>query len=175
MFPWQFQLSQFFRAHIVATGVAMIAFFTLVTFFFAYVHLTLRLDAINSEFHLVHQQVQMPRPIKSHWGKDQSILPPLDSAVLAEALQQAATESNLKLDEISYSLDASPAQPFLRYRTSLLLTAKYSNIRNFVSRFQRKLEQTSLDSISCKRTAIDDAELSCEIAVSTFYRKAIHG
>ncbi|MES2069882.1 MAG: hypothetical protein V4488_06010 [Pseudomonadota bacterium] len=105
----------------------------------------------------------------------QADLPRFDSAQLVDVLHQVADEVKLPVDEISYALEDNSNQAYLRYRVTLSVTASYPVIRKFADRFQGQAPHVSLDTISCAREAVTAAALSCDLGLSAFYQKAVHG
>ncbi|WP_188567707.1 GspMb/PilO family protein [Undibacterium terreum] len=118
-----------------------------------------------------HRNQVIPSP-SSISGTD---LPRFDSAQLVEALHRVAEEVKLPADEISYALEGNENQAYLRYRVTLSVTASYPVIRKFAEHFQAQLPNVSLDSISCTRDDIAATALSCDLGLSAFYQKAVHG
>lgn len=98
-------------------------------------------------------------------------LPAFNSAQLVNALNRLADESKLPLNEIAFALDANPAQPYLRYRATMSVSARYPVIRGFVEQLRITLANVSLDSITCAREDIGNTDLTCDLALSAFYRK----
>jgi hypothetical protein len=105
----------------------------------------------------------------------QVALPGFDSAQLVSALHQVAAAAKLPIDEVSFVLDDTANQPYLRYRVKLTVSATYPVIRRFVDRFRSELMHVSLDAITCARSDIVDVKLTCDLALSAFYRKSGHG
>lgn len=104
----------------------------------------------------------------------QSLLP-FNSAQVLDTLNQVAEETKLPLVEVSFVLDDSVNQPYLRYRASLTATANYTTIRRFVDQVHANLIDVSLDAISCTRKDIRDVALACDLSFSAFYRRAPGG
>jgi hypothetical protein len=175
IFLGRYRVRRLFQTQFIASCSWSIALFLLAVAILVFIQLTIQVESLEFASNEVYTQAQEQRPVNVQLEQDRSVLPFFDSAALTDSLQQISLEEKLKLDEISYSLDSSPTQPYLRYRTTLLINAKYPNIRHFVDQVRRKHEQTSLDSISCKRGGIDDVELICELSISAFYRRKVHG
>lgn len=100
----------------------------------------------------------------------QSLLP-FNGAQVLDTLNQVADETTLPLVEVSFVLDDSVNQPYLRYRASLTATASYATIRRFVDQVHANLMDVSLDAISCTRKDIRDVVLACDLRFSAFYRR----
>lgn len=102
-------------------------------------------------------------------------LPAFSSAELVTEFHTISAEVKLPLDEVSYSLDNTVSQPYLRYRVTLGVKTGYSEIRKFVAALLGAMDNVELDSIRCAREAAVSATLSCELTFSAFYRKGMHG
>jgi hypothetical protein len=98
-------------------------------------------------------------------------LRPFNSAEVVQSLNDAAAESNLPIDGVTFSFEETPVQPYLRYRASLTVVGNYMSTRRFVERVHATLTDVSLDSFSCTRKDIRDAGLACDVTFSAFYRK----
>jgi hypothetical protein len=96
-------------------------------------------------------------------------LPAFNSAELVSALNQVADAARLPIDEVTFTLDNTAKQPYLRYRFTLTAAASYPVIRRFVDRFGHELAHVSLDAIACTRDNVAKPGLTCDLA---FYRKA---
>jgi hypothetical protein len=107
--------------------------------------------------------------------QQRSTIPDFDSAKLVAALHETADAAKLPVDEISYTLDENASQPYLRYRVRLNVVSSYPVIRRFVDQFRGELAHVALDSITCNRSDITDADLSCDLVLSAFYRKPGRG
>lgn len=103
------------------------------------------------------------------------LLPIFRSSELVGALQHAGTGSGLAMNEISYSLDASAAQPYLRYQVSLSVVGAYPVVRRFIDDIVLGMPNLVLDSITCSRDDIAAARPVCDLSFSSFYRKDING
>jgi hypothetical protein len=102
-------------------------------------------------------------------------LPPFQSARVVTILNETASDSGLKLDEVTYSLDDNASQPYLRYRITMTLNASYPLIRRLAEQLNANVPYLTLDAISCSRKDIGVAELSCDMVMSGFFQKASHG
>lgn len=98
-------------------------------------------------------------------------LRPFNSAQVLQVLSDVALETNLPLAEVTFTLDASAAQPYVRYRAALTTIGTYSTIRRFVTQIHSSVGDVSLDAFSCTRKNIQDTALACDLAFSAFYRK----
>jgi hypothetical protein len=98
-------------------------------------------------------------------------LQPFHSAQLVEAFNEVADRIKLPLGEISFTLDDTHGQPFLRYRASLSVLSKYGAMRRFVDGVHASLTDVSLDSVSCGREAISSQALKCDLVFSVFYMR----
>jgi hypothetical protein len=94
---------------------------------------------------------------------------------LLQALNSAAESTKLSLDEISFAMDDNVTQPYLQYHATLTVTSNYPAIRRFLVRVQKARSEVSLDSIVCTRDDVTTVDLTCDLALSAFYRKDAHG
>jgi len=99
-------------------------------------------------------------------------LPAFNSAELVSALNRVAEAARLPIDEVTFTLDDTARQPYLRYQITLTVSASYPAIRRFVDRFGRELAHVSLDAIACSRDIVAKPGLTCDLAFFAFYRKA---
>ena len=98
-------------------------------------------------------------------------LPPFNSAVLVEAVNDAAEDSGLILNEVSYVLEDSKNQPFLRYRVVLSVVASYPEVRQFVERLTNRVPHLTLDGFECSRSGTSVLVPTCDLALSGLYGK----
>ena len=105
----------------------------------------------------------------------QVALPDFTSAQLVTTLNRVAEETKLPLDEIIFTLDDSGNQPYLRYRATLSVSGSYPTIRRFLDQVRANFSTVSLDTISCTREDIGTIDLTCDLAVSVFFRKNARG
>lgn len=94
------------------------------------------------------------------------------SAEFARQFQTAATEAGLAIDEVAYVLDSPQGQPYLRYRLSLTVKTRYTEIWNFAAFLESSLPDTLLDSVRCRRENAAASQLTCDLAFSALFAKA---
>lgn len=121
------------------------------------------------------QGTPRPRGTVAHILPMGADLPPLQSSELVTILNDTATESGLVLNEVTYSLDENNKQPYLRYRVTMTLHASYPLIRRLAEQLSAKVPHLTLDAIDCSRKDVVVAELSCDMAMSGFFRKGPRG
>jgi hypothetical protein len=135
-----------------------------------------RLGAARAELARMGSQ---PQPaVKREQPADAAIpdLPPFASAPFVAALNEAASDSGVTLDEVRYALDDSAGMPYLRYRVTLGVTAGYPLVRKMAERIQATMPNATIDAIHCTRKSPLFAELNCELALSGLFRRmAAHG
>lgn len=102
-------------------------------------------------------------------------LPAFDNALLVSTLDRLSTSRHLPLDEVTYTLDENANLPYLRYRITMTVTARYPLLRSFVDDVRHTMSNATLDTMACSRVDIGATELTCDLAFSTFYAKAAHG
>lgn len=98
-------------------------------------------------------------------------LPEFDNVLLVQSLNEFAEDNQLPLGEVSYALDESVNQPYLRYRILLKVAASYPRIRKFSEQFTAEMSNASLDSINCSRSSNTALVTTCDLAFSVFYRR----
>jgi len=102
-------------------------------------------------------------------------LPRFEPNKLVETINQMATNTKLPLDEVSFVLEDNHTLPYLRYRFTLSVSARYPAIRHFIDALQADQPQVVLDAISCERDDIASTDTSCDVNLSAFYRRQDHG
>jgi len=98
-------------------------------------------------------------------------LPPFSSAVLAERFNQTAIDIGLPPDEISYTLEAPPGQPYQRYRLIFPVKSNYPTIRRFVAALAADMPHVALDGIRCSRENTSSPVLACDLTFSAFFER----
>ena len=102
-------------------------------------------------------------------------LPRFEPNKMVEAINRLAVNTKLPLDEVSFVLEDSRNQPYLRYRITLSVSTRYPAIKHFLDALQADQPQLALDAISCERDDITAADTSCDVNLSAFYRRPEHG
>lgn len=97
------------------------------------------------------------------------------SSHLLEILEQGASAANIKLDEISFAVDDSPNQPYVRYRATFTVISRYPNIRKFISEILAGSEGVVLDTVACRREDITAADVRCDISAYVAYQEKVSG
>jgi hypothetical protein len=134
-----------------------------------------REGALEDEWRRLNRQAKEHGQAKEQSGDGKVLLPIFDNTQLAGTLNEIAEANKMSLDEISFSLDENQTLPYARYHATLNLSSNYATMRKFLDQVRAKQPEMSLDSISCSRDDIATVELSCDIALSAFYRKGING
>jgi hypothetical protein len=99
-------------------------------------------------------------------------LPLFNSAEFVAALDRITEATKLPVKEVAFTLDDTPSQPYMRYRITLTVSARYPSIRQFVDRFRGEMANVTLDAIVCARDAPGKPGLTCDLAFLAFYRKS---
>lgn len=102
-------------------------------------------------------------------------LPSFSSAELVDTINQVALDTGIPVNEVSYRLDEGANFPYLRYRVTLTITAKYPLMRGFIDQVATSLPHSALDEVTCARNDIQAAMLNCDLSFSAFFRKDGHG
>jgi hypothetical protein len=97
------------------------------------------------------------------------------SSHLLEILEQGASAANIKLDEISFAVDDSPNQPYVRYRATFTVISRYPTIRKFISEILAGTEGVVLDTVACRREDITAADVRCDISAYVAYQEKVSG
>jgi hypothetical protein len=102
-------------------------------------------------------------------------LPVFSSSALTADFHTISADVKLPIDEVSYSLDSSANQPYLRYRVTLAVKTGYPEIRKFAAALVAELPNVALDSVRCGKEDAAAVTLSCQLVFSAFYRKSGRG
>lgn len=121
--------------------------------------------------HAVTKQTSSPVSATSELPQ----LPMFNSAEVAAQFHENAHAVGLASEEAGYTLDASPGQPYQRYRIRFPVTADYARIRRFVAALAADMPHLSLDGIHCTRENKTAALLTCDLVFSAFFRLDSHG
>jgi hypothetical protein len=97
------------------------------------------------------------------------------SSLLLEILERGAAAVNIKLDEISFAVDDSPNQPYVRYRATFTVISRYPTIRKFISEILAGTEGVVLDTVACRREDIAAADVRCDISAYVAYQEKVSG
>lgn len=102
-------------------------------------------------------------------------LPVFSSSALTADFHAISADVKLPIDEVSYSLDGSASQPYLRYRVTLAVKTGYPEIRKFAAALVGALPNVALDSVRCGKEDAVATGLSCQLVFSAFYQKSGRG
>lgn len=94
-----------------------------------------------------------------------------NSRVFTSQFHQVAVDVGLPIEEVSYSFEESDKLPYLRYRVTMTVKARYTDVRKFIAALASTMAHVSLDSIRCMREAGIAQPLSCDLAFSAFFLK----
>lgn len=97
------------------------------------------------------------------------------SSHLLTILEEGASSANIKLDEISFAIDDSPNQPYVRYRASFTVLSRYPIIRKFISEILAGSEGVVLDTVTCHREDVNAADVRCDISAYVAYQEKVGG
>lgn len=97
------------------------------------------------------------------------------SSHLLAILEQGASSANIKLDEISFVIDDSPNQPYVRYRATFTVLSRYPTIRKFISAILAGSEGVVLDTVACRREDVTAADVRCDISAYVAYQEKAGG
>jgi len=176
IFPYcRFHLFRWSRAYPIVFWLVVASAFVLVITSALWGFQTL--GAVESESAILRlsQKQSTSSPSPDMGPVMQNELPEFNSAQFVATLNHLAELTAMPIDDVAFNLDDTANLPYLRYRVKLSTAAIYPVIRSFVDRLRGELSNVSLDAISCARPDIGEAELTCELALSAFYRKSPHG
>jgi len=97
------------------------------------------------------------------------------SSHLVAILEQGASTANVKLDEISFAIDDSPNQPYVRYKASFTVVSRYPTIRKFISEILAGSEGVVLDTVACRREDVTVVDVRCDISAYVAYQEKVGG
>jgi len=97
------------------------------------------------------------------------------SSHLLAIIEQGASTANIKIDEISFAVDDSPNQPYVRYRASFTVLSRYPTIRKFISEILAGSEGVVLDTVACRREDVTAADVRCDISAYVAYQEKASG
>lgn len=97
------------------------------------------------------------------------------SSHLLSILENGASAAAIKLDEISFAVDDSPNQPYVRYRASFTVLSRYPTIRKFISEILAGSEGVVLDTVACRREDVNAADVRCDISAYVAYQEKAGG
>lgn len=172
----RFYLQRFYRSEPLAFSVGLASLVLAVSAFAVFLMARAQARASLADLHTLQQeQKRKPVPTLPLAKSDVPELPKFSSAVFTERFHANAREVGLVLDEVSYSLESSGDQPYLRYRTTLSVNTGYPQIRRFIAALAVNMPHVSLDAIQCGRENIAANVLSCDLSFSAFFRKNLNG
>nr|WP_315476500.1 hypothetical protein [uncultured Undibacterium sp.] len=98
-------------------------------------------------------------------------LPVFQSSSLVNTLNSVATEMQVQLDEVSYTLEERTDRPFFRYQITFATMARYPILKAMIQKLQIDAPHVLLDSVSCAREDIVKSELQCDLVFSAYFKK----
>lgn len=116
--------------------------------------------------HAVSKQTSSPISLPSETPQ----LPGFNSAKVAAQFHENAHAVGLASEEVGYTLDSPPGQPYQRYRIRFPVKADYARIRRFVAALAADMPHLALDGINCTRENTAAALLTCDLVFSAFFR-----
>jgi hypothetical protein len=86
-------------------------------------------------------------------------------------LDLLAQESNLRANDGTFEVVNERTRTLRQLRIRMTLTGDYDGIREFIHRLERSPEFLVIDRIVLKENGLDEAPLSLQIELSTYYRE----
>lgn len=117
-----------------------------------------------------HENVETAKKIQAP-----IVLPAFQNAGFIRSFHKVAGRSHLDLNEMSYVLDESPSQPYLRYRIQFSVLSNYPSLRRFIKNIHAEFQHVTLDSMSCSREDITVIELNCDLSFTAFFARGPRG
>jgi len=169
-----FYLTRLWRSQPLAFGLALCTFACAAAAATAWGYSASRAHAAQDALrHVVqHPPVATPVALPPVAGAE---LPVFDSASFAAEFLTTAREAGVPTEEVAYTLENGPTQPYMRYRIALETKAGYLEVRKFIAALSSAQPNVALDTIRCRRDDAGAAVLGCQLAFSAFFRKAGHG
>jgi hypothetical protein len=171
----QFYFRRLMQTQPIALSAAMVASVVCVGASALYVQQAHGLEATEAQWRALNQQSKELGRAGAPTSDGKVSLTAFNNTQLLETLKGAAENTKLTFDEVSFVLEPNANQPYLRYRATLTVTSQYPTIRKFLDQVRVKQPEVSLDSILCTRDDIATVELTCDLAMSAFYRNEAHG
>lgn len=166
---WQFNANNFFRE------LGWLAYFILVLgcvlalSIGVYIHVQSKRVAMEE---LLASMVSRPAVIAIKQAQGIS-LPPFQSNLFVAHLHKIAIQNQIALDEVVFSLENLPGQPFMRYQTRISTINAYPAIRQFIDELLTTTPNATLDGVHCMRADINDPLPRCDLIFSTFFQKDV--
>lgn len=171
----QFYFRRLFQAQPIALTALLAACVFFICALAAYAQQSRSVESAEAEWRSLNKKTNTLANPGIQTSDVKLTLPAFDNTQLVVALNTAAETSKLSLDEVSFLLDENANQPYLRYRATLTVSSAYPAIRRFLNQVRSQQPDVLLDSITCSRDDITTVELTCDLALSAFYRKEAHG
>lgn len=111
-------------------------------------------------------------PVNPLAAQQAATLEQFNSHQFTAQFHQTAAGVSLPLDEVAYSLEEGDKLPYLRYRVTTTVKARYLDVRKFIAALASDMPHVALDSIRCVRETGAAQPLSCDLAFSAFFLKA---
>jgi hypothetical protein len=134
-----------------------------------------RLQTARSETRGMSQRGKPAVTLKDEVAQVRVDLKAFRSSHLLAIIEQGASTANIKIDEISFAVDDSPNQPYVRYRASFTVLSRYPAIRKFISEILAGSEGVVLDTVACRREDVTAADVRCDISAYVAYQEKAGG
>lgn len=119
-------------------------------------------DLERTHFERANAEASLAPPIQ---------LPVFVSSSLVSTLNSVATEMQVQLDEVSYTLEERTDRPFFRYQITFATLTRYPILKTMIQKLQIAAPHVLLDSVSCAREDIIMSELQCDLVFSAYFKK----
>lgn len=173
-FCW-FYVRRLFQTQPMATSGLLFSFVLAAGACYASWYWEWQSQMLNERLREVKSLEGTPAPVVSTAASNAVALPIFSSAEFTEQFSTIAREAKVPLDELFYALESGQTQPFWRYRITVEVKTGYPELRDFIAALSSALPNLALDTVRCRREDVAAAGLTCQLALSAFFRKEPHG
>lgn len=171
----RFELVNSWRHHRLASGALALALLsagiTLGAWSFSRYETRRLEDAVSALKQSRQAAVRILAPTSAGAEGEAARLERFNSQSFTAQFHETAAGVGLPIDEVTYALEESDKVPYLRYRITMTVKARYLDVRKFIAALAADMPQVSLDSIRCARETGTPQPLSCDLAFSAFFLK----
>lgn len=169
LLPLKFYFLRQLARNVMLSIVLSVAVCMTVTMYFSLVASIHRINSSNSELLRTHTTTIRPRPVAIESSR-KPLLQRFESAKFIAHFNENISSVGLQAEEVSYSLETQPAQPYQRYRIRIPVKADYPMIRRFLAALNADMPHVTLDSIHCERENTATVLLTCTLSFSAFFQ-----
>ncbi len=97
------------------------------------------------------------------------------SSHLVGLLREGAAVADVALNEIAFTVEGTPEQPYQRYRAAFEVSAPYPTVRKFISHVLSGTNGVVLDTVACSRKDISAEAVTCALSFYVAYQRTQRG